>query len=186
MSSTRLPLAHVEDAIQRTLGVPFPQRAIAGGTLLFVALLDDGRSVTVGDLGGPFNPYRFPRSDGQWVVAPEGFTVEVYRNEEERLNGEAPLASGSITSTSLLALADFLSDAARKAREPRSYCIGLPVTITVYGDGTVAHEVDLSEADDIDEGVPEGEDGYPIYTDDQVEEDAQAIRDFLAREHGVI
>jgi hypothetical protein len=45
----------------------------------------------------------------------------------------------------------------------RSYVIGLPVVVTVYPDGRVTAEVDLSEADDvweatICEGQPDDED----------------------------
>lgn len=40
----------------------------------------------------------------------------------------------------------------------RTYVIGLPVVITVYDDGTVTAEVDLSEAADLnDASIPEGQ-----------------------------
>lgn len=33
--------------------------------------------------------------------------------------------------------------------EPRTYCIGVPVAITVSDDGTVSYSVDLAEADQL-------------------------------------
>lgn len=65
--------------------------------------------------------------------------------------------------------------------EPRTYCIGLPVIITVHPDGRVTHEVDMGEATDIDEGVPEDEKGQPLYSAAQVAQDVERVSAWLER-----
>lgn len=62
----------------------------------------------------------------------------------------------------------------------RTYCIGLPVIITVEEDGTVTVEVDLSEASrerDLSESLEGREDAY---SDEEVEADSRVIHTALA------
>lgn len=54
--------------------------------------------------------------------------------------------------------------------EPRTYCLGLPVVITVHDDGRVEFSVDASEASDLWEAV--GENAPP---DDVVEADIARV-----------
>lgn len=176
MSHSRIRLNYIEDAITRAVLVD-PEHARAGGTVLLVTRLNDGRLLTVGSLDGPFYPFK--NAEAQEVVEVEGFTVQVYTTEWSYQNQDAPILSGSITTGNLFALHDLIRDAAEKAREPRSYCIGLPVVITVHADGEVTYDVDLSEADDIDEGVPEAESGDPMYTDTEVAEDIDTVQRWL-------
>lgn len=51
------------------------------------------------------------------------------------------------------------ADPVEHIEEPRSYVVGLPVIVTVNPDGTVTHEVDLSEAAEAvaDEGASESD-----------------------------
>lgn len=53
----------------------------------------------------------------------------------------------------------------------RFYAVGLPVGVTIYADGTVHFEVDLSEVSDIDED----DDAYERYGDEQVAADALTV-----------
>ncbi len=59
--------------------------------------------------------------------------------------------------------------------EPRTYCIGLPVIITVHDDGTVQFEIDKSEAYDIWEGAPTDDEGNPTYDEAQIQADSDRI-----------
>jgi hypothetical protein len=61
------------------------------------------------------------------------------------------------------------------APEPRTYCIGLPVGITVYADGRVTAQVDTSEASDLWEGQPMEEGMVPVYTTEEVDADVAAV-----------
>lgn len=53
----------------------------------------------------------------------------------------------------------------------RTYCVGLPVVVTVHTDGSTTFEVDLAEVNDIDED----ECAYERYGEDTVYGDASTV-----------
>ena len=58
---------------------------------------------------------------------------------------------------------------------PRTYCIGLPVLITIHPNGHVTATPDLSEIADIAEGQPLTDDLQPIYPTDVVDADVALV-----------
>lgn len=66
-------------------------------------------------------------------------------------------------------------DSVPEPAEERSYCIGLPVAVTLHTDGSITFDVDLSEVDDLDEDVS---DRYP---EDIVAGDASTVSAAAAR-----
>lgn len=57
----------------------------------------------------------------------------------------------------------------------RHYTLGLPVMISVHSNGSVTFEVDLTEADDLFDGVPTDENLIPLYDDIDVEVDQMIV-----------
>lgn len=191
--STLIALNHVTDTVTRALGVE-PELGFSGGTVisLWARLADgSGRVVQIGDLNDPLVGHRAldPASGHRLVethhmyVSPEGFTVLTYKDEDTLMSGGEHLFSSQIE-PNLFDLMEELRRHVYEAREPRSYCIGLPVTITVHADGRVEHEVDLSEATDLDEGEPTDDEGNGLYTVPQIDADMAAVEAWLVRDHG--
>lgn len=99
----------------------------------------------------------FPIYDGYVVRAAVQYrhgTTRWFADVESVLNtawGPAPDAPVQVVVDWLREVCHALPDV-----EPRSFVVGLPVVITVNSDGSIAVDVDLSEADDIeteDEGI---------------------------------
>lgn len=60
--------------------------------------------------------------------------------------------------------------------EVRTYCVGVPMVVTVDSTGRVTFEPDLSEVDDLWQGVPHDDDLNPLYSEAQIADDIRTIR----------
>ena len=109
--------------------------ARAGGTMVLVAEMADGRALQVGDIDG--DPF------GERQERADGVIVYVYASEDARLNGDEPIGSGQGKPRGAIRRA--LADADAHAR---TYVIGAPVIVTVWPNGHVSFTVDTSEMGD--------------------------------------
>lgn len=116
-----------------------------------------------------------PRRQGETVLV--GIRAERWEATLEVDGEQTPLEDGPATSApddDVVAWIRRCCDAEPDS-EPRTYCVGLPVVITVHTDGRVEATVDLSEASDLWEGAMHDDQGEFLVTEDEIKTDIRRV-----------